>query len=84
MLRIGRRGKACDFVLDHPAVSRVHLIVSVEGNKTVVADNHTRNETLVNGDRLIGERELVDGDLIEICGILLRFHADEKTEREAK
>ena len=75
LFRIGRRSKICDYVLDHPAVSREHLIVRLDGATTLVADNHTRNGTFVNGEALVGEREIADGDVIMICGIALEFHA---------
>ena len=80
LFHIGRSKSVCDFVLDHSAVSRMHLIVRVDGTKTFVADNHTRNGTRVNGEPLVGQRELKDGDIIEICGHFLEFHADEETE----
>ena len=76
VFRIGRGARACDYVLDHPAISRLHLVVRVDAGKAFVADNNTRNGTLVNGEPLTGERELADGDVIEICGITLAFHAD--------
>jgi phosphoserine phosphatase RsbU/P len=82
-LRIGRSGTACDYVFDHPAVSRMHLTVRRDGAKIFAADNNTRNGTFVNGERLTGEHELAHGDLIVICGVVLEFHADEQTDHEA-
>ena len=79
LFRIGRRASACDFVLDYPAVSRLHLFVRLDGAVAFVADNNTRNGTRVNGERLVGQRALLDGDIVEICGIFLMFHADEST-----
>ena len=81
---VGRSRRACDYALDHPAVSRVHLIVRLVGTRIFVVDNNTRNGTLVNGEQLTSERELVDGDVIEICGTFLEFHADDFTEHEPR
>ena len=75
LLCIGRREKTCDYVLDNPGISRLHLIVRCHGDKTYLTDNHTKNGTYVNGERLSGERELADGDRIEVCDVVLEFHA---------
>ena len=84
VFRIGRRTRICDYVLDHPAISRLHLVVRVDDGKTFVADNNTRNGTLVNGVPLSGERELTDGDVVEICGISLAFRADVPANQVAR
>jgi pSer/pThr/pTyr-binding forkhead associated (FHA) protein len=84
LFHIGRRARVCDYVLDHPAISRLHLTVRVDGAKTFVTDNKTRNGTLVNGVPLTGERELVEGDVIEICGIALEFRADMPVDQLAR
>lgn len=47
-----------------------------DGLSTFVTDNNTRNGTFVNGDRLTKERELLDGNVIEMCGMVIEFHKD--------
>ena len=37
-------------------------------------------ETLVNGDRLHGRRELLNGDVLEISGLLLEFRRDDESK----
>lgn len=63
---IGRL-KECDCVLDHPGVSRLHATVRLEGGKTYLTDKTSRNGTYLNHVRLMGEQQLLDGDLIQIC-----------------
>ena len=72
---IGRTRK-CDYVLEHPAVSRLHCIVRIDGDTTYLADNQSRNGTYINDDRLMGERALTDGDVITICGVIFEYHAE--------
>ena len=69
---IGRL-KECDCVLDHPGVSRLHATVRLEGGKAFLNDKTSRNGTYLNHDRLFGEQELLDGDLIQICDYHIFF-----------
>lgn len=72
---IGRTRK-CDYVLEHPAVSRLHCIVRVDGDTIYLADNQSRNGTFINDVRLMGERALCEGDQITICGVLLEYRTE--------
>ncbi len=49
--RIGS-GKTCDLVLKDPTVSRVHLLVRVEGDAIRVTDAGSRNGTLLDNNRV--------------------------------
>jgi len=49
--RIGS-GKACDFVLRDPTVSRSHLVLRIEDNSIRVLDTGSRNGTTVDGVRI--------------------------------
>lgn len=70
-LVIGREA-GCDIELSQKYVSRRHAEVRRAGNGFVVVDLGSANGTLVNGGR-ITERQLADGDKIEIGTVTLQF-----------
>ncbi len=63
----------CEVVLDAGAVSRQHAQVLLEGSRFFVEDLQSRNGTFVNNQPVLGRQELVHGDLIRICDMVLRF-----------
>jgi pSer/pThr/pTyr-binding forkhead associated (FHA) protein len=69
---IGRL-RECDCILDHPGVSRLHATVRSDQGKTFLCDKTSRNGTYVNHTRLVGEQQLLDGDLIQICDTYLIY-----------
>jgi hypothetical protein len=60
------RGEDCQLALDDALVSRRHALFRISPDRVVVADLGSRNGVLVNGDRILGERVLVDGDRVSI------------------
>ncbi len=70
---IGRLG-TCDIAVDDRNVSREHTEVRAQGDGYVVADLGSTNGTRVN-DEVVGEVALVDGDVIGIGSLSLRFEA---------
>jgi len=66
------RGADQDFVLADIAVSRKHVVITVEGDRYRVRDLGSGNGTLVNGVK-VTTGLLTDGDQIEIGNSLLRF-----------
>jgi pSer/pThr/pTyr-binding forkhead associated (FHA) protein len=71
---IGRHGE-CDVLLDWDArVSGLHAqLRSSGGHWIVVDDGLSRNGTFVNGERVVGQRRLRDGDQLEVGQTLLIF-----------
>jgi DNA-binding transcriptional ArsR family regulator len=66
---------AADLVItDDPSVSRVHLVMERMGRVWCVRDLGSRNGTLVNNERLIGDRVLHDGAEMMIGRTRLVFH----------
>jgi len=69
------RGDDADVRLADAGISRRHArIVTADGDATVV-DEGSQNGTRVQGERIIGSRPLLPGDLIEIGDATLVFHA---------
>lgn len=68
---IGRDGSALVRLVDN-RVSRLHASVEVSGGRCVVHDLASTNGTTVNG-AAVSEAELVDGDVIGVGGVQLRF-----------
>jgi len=70
-MRIGR-GLAADLRLDDASVSRRHAIVVPRPNGARILDDRSSNGTLVNGRR-VQQAELVNGDVILLGRVLLRY-----------
>jgi pSer/pThr/pTyr-binding forkhead associated (FHA) protein len=63
---IGRQAD-CDIVLDDRQVSRRHSRIVRDADGYVLSDLNSKNGTFVNGEALVGERRLRDGDEIQIA-----------------
>jgi uncharacterized protein affecting Mg2+/Co2+ transport len=64
--------------LNSSTVSRQHARLAYTGGKWAVANLSTTNPVVVNDQELTnldGERQLADGDRIELGEVVLRFHA---------
>ena len=70
------RDPSNDLVLLDAMVSRRHAILERRGEQFVIRDNSSSNGTLVNGDRVVSEQPLRDGDLIAIGSARLLFAAE--------
>jgi hypothetical protein len=74
------RGTECDIVLPERQVSRQHARIRSQGDHYFIEDLDSKNGTLLNNTPLIGERELRDGDEIEIAkAVKLAFFGSEVT-----
>lgn len=60
---------------DDPTVSRIHAVLEPYPSGWAVRDVGSRNGTYVNGERIIGERALRDGDEVRVGGTRLIFRA---------
>ncbi|MBX5483810.1 MAG: sigma 54-interacting transcriptional regulator [Myxococcaceae bacterium] len=69
-----RIGKAADndVVLDHPTVSRTHLIIQRQGDRFLVQDQASTNGTYIDGAQ-VREAFLKPGALLEVGDVQLRF-----------
>jgi FHA domain len=72
---IGRRAGG-GLVIDwDPEVSRVHAELRDVGGEWVISDDGlSRNGTVLNGERLAGQRRLRDGDTIRVGDTAIAFH----------
>jgi DNA-binding response OmpR family regulator len=74
------RGSECDIVLPERQVSRLHARVRREGEEYYIEDLDSKNGTYVNGQPLKGERQLHDGDDIQIAlAVRVTFLGSEAT-----
>lgn len=60
------RGDECALRPKSDAISRKHCVLLVEANQVVIRDLGSKNGTLVNGDRIEGDRVLKPGDHLKI------------------
>ncbi len=67
------RAATCQLSLDDPLVSRNHAALSVTEEGAIVEDLGSRNGVKVNGQKVNGERRLMNGDTISIGSQDLRF-----------
>ncbi len=81
-IRIGRRSDL-PVSLQHPSVSREHAVIERAGDALKIHDLGSRNGTTVNGERLVGERELHAGDRIALGNVVLTLEADAATVQPA-
>ena len=72
VLRLGRAPDN-DVVLDAPGVSRYHASLAyTNGPQPVITDVGSTNGTFINGEPLVGPRQLSPNDLVSFGGFLLR------------
>lgn len=60
------RSTACHITLEDPLVSRSHARIVVSDDRATCEDLGSRNGSLVNGERIQGPTELVDGARIRV------------------
>jgi serine/threonine protein kinase len=70
------RDRSCNIVLTHPAVSRRHARISVEGGQVVLEDLKSANGTFVNNAR-VDKLGVAEGDVIRfgadpVCSFVVR------------
>ncbi len=63
-MRVGRSAD-CDVTIEDPRVSRNHALLRVEEPQVMLEDLGSANGTLVNGLKLVGSVELVNGDEVQ-------------------
>lgn len=78
-LTFGRHPNA-EIHLNDTQVSRKHAQIITTGGVTKVVDLESTNGTFVNGDKLSGEHELVDGDEIQLGASNFRFSIQNPVE----
>ena len=66
------RGASAEIRLDEQRVSRDHAILVRHGRRFRLLDNRSSNGTFVNGRRIVATN-LLDGDVIEVGPVFLRF-----------
>jgi predicted component of type VI protein secretion system len=69
------RSTECQLSLDDPLVSRRHAVLRVRRDGVSVQDFGSRNGVLVNGAKIVGERELAAGDKVSIGSQEMVLHA---------
>jgi pSer/pThr/pTyr-binding forkhead associated (FHA) protein len=69
------RDNDCDLVLDDLFVSRHHARVDQKGGGHIIADDNSRNGTIVGGNKIRGPQRLEYGDEIQIGNTKLIYVA---------
>ena len=67
------RADDCDVRMSRPEVSRHHCVVGISSGGAWVEDLGSMNGTFVNGTRVESRTVLVDGDLIRVSFVEVRF-----------
>lgn len=76
------RDLANQVVVVSKRASREHASILRQGRRVYIEDHESTNGTLVNGERLLGQRLLGDGDRISIGDVTFEFHDPESTSIE--
>jgi pSer/pThr/pTyr-binding forkhead associated (FHA) protein len=71
------RGSECHIQPNSDWVSRQHCLLCVGPEGVSVRDLGSRNGTLVNGQRVVGERPLEHGDHLQVGPLVFEIHLDE-------
>lgn len=74
------RDADCDVVLDDVHCSRRHLEIHTAGDAYVLRDLESTNGVLLNGQRVLAECQLREGDVVELGRTRLVFHAGRVTQ----
>jgi pSer/pThr/pTyr-binding forkhead associated (FHA) protein len=76
------RGLECRVRFNSDLVSRQHCLLRVEAAGSFLRDLASRNGTLVNGRLCEGERELADGDMLQVGPLVfkVRLEADDTAQ----
>src|SRR5512146_2747791 len=69
------RGDEAGLRLRDAKVSRSHVKLALSPERAVLIDLESQNGTFVGGERLVGSRVLVSGDLIGVGNTALVFHS---------
>ena len=72
------RGKEAQVRLRDGSVSRAHARISMSGGRAEIVDLGSQNGTKVNGERIVGARPLLSGDVITIRDATLVFHSSSR------
>lgn len=71
---IGRDSRVCDIViLNNDHIGRKHALIYFKNNNFYLVDLNSKNGTYINGDRIEGERQIYDGDVIKLATTELKF-----------
>jgi transcriptional regulator with AAA-type ATPase domain len=76
------RSRACDVPIEDERVSRRHARIWVDEGRARLRDLESRNGTTVNGHRVVGEVELLSGDLLQLGDTVLRYELTPATSAE--
>jgi pSer/pThr/pTyr-binding forkhead associated (FHA) protein len=71
------RGEECHVRPNSEWVSRQHCLLRVGGDASCIRDLGSRNGTLVNGARVVGEHPLVHGDQLQVGPLVFSVQVDE-------
>src|ERR1700730_11389234 len=77
------RGNECHIRPNSDWVSRQHCLLRVTADRVSIRDMGSRHGTLVNGERLIGERPLVHGDMLQVGPLVFQVCLEVTVETDA-
>ena len=72
------RGDGAHVRLFDSSISRAHARLSMSGGQAEIVDLGSQNGTKVNGERIVGARPLLSGDVVTILGVTLVFHSSSR------
>ncbi len=64
------RGEDCQLRPASDRISRHHCAIVIEPGRVLARDKGSTNGTQVNGEKLVGERELKNDDVLKIGGVI--------------
>lgn len=66
------RAEECDLRLLNPLISRHHAEVLIQDDTVLIRDLGSRNGTFLNGEQVVAEQKLDDGDVLSVAFLPFR------------
>ena len=67
------RSPQCDIPLNDPKLSRIHCIITLQGERFYLQDNDSTNGTFLNRRQLARQERLASGDVIKLGSTYIKF-----------
>ncbi len=76
----GGRDPAREIQIPDPMVSRKHFVIRADGDVHRIVEMKAKNGLFVNGEK-VAEKELADGDQIQVGDTVLTYYIDDQPDR---
>ncbi|WP_139906016.1 FHA domain-containing protein [Clostridium thermarum] len=76
VVNIGRDPQLCEFVLEENPVGRKHAMLYSKKDRFFLVDLNSKNGTFINGQKVVGEKEIFNNDVVKFAASEVTFLFD--------